>query len=91
MDNFKVVVSPTHVHHDGSTSIIDVVIVSDPSLVNSYNTISPLSNSDHYGIVMELNMKCEKAAKAKATKAKGRIIWRYSYDLNTHISKLIHI
>jgi len=90
MDNFKVVVSPTHVHHDGSTSIIDVVIVSDPSLVNSCNTIPPLSNSDHYEIVMELNMKCEKA-KAKATKAKGRIIWRYSYDLNTHISKFIHI
>jgi len=79
MGNFKVVVGPTRVHHDGSTSEIDLVIVPDPSLVNSCNTIPPLSNSDHYGIVMELNRKPEKAAKAK-----GQLTWRYSYaDWNT--------
>ena len=50
----QVVAGPTHVHHDGSTSTIDLVFVPDPSLVNSCNTIPPLSNSDHDGIVMEL-------------------------------------
>ena len=50
------------------------MIVSDPSLVNSYNTIPPLSNSDHYGIVLELNIKHNKAAKAKAATAKGWLI-----------------
>ncbi len=75
----QVVVGPTHVHHDGSTSTIDLVFVSDPSMVNSCNTIPPLSNSDHYGIVMELNRKPEKPEKSK-----GRLIWRYSYaDWNT--------
>jgi len=44
----QVVAGPTHVHHDGSTSTIDLVFVPDPSLVNSCNTIPPLSNSDHY-------------------------------------------
>jgi len=72
-------VGPTHVHHDGSTSTIDLVFVPDPSLVNSCNTITPLSNSDHYGIILELNRKPKKAAKAK-----GRLIWRYSCaDWNT--------
>ena len=33
-----------------------------------------LSNSDHYGIVMEPNRKPEKTAKAK-----DQLIWRYSH------------
>ena len=66
-------------HHDGSTSTIDLVFVPDTSLVNSCNTIPPFSNSDHYGFVMELNRKPETAAKAK-----GWLIWKYSYaDWNT--------
>jgi len=48
----QVVVGPRHVHHDGSTYIIDLVFVPDTSLVNSCSTIPPLSNSDHYGIIM---------------------------------------
>ena len=48
-----------------ATSTIDLVIVPDPCLVNSCNTIPPLSNSDHYRIVTELSVKREKAAKAK--------------------------
>jgi len=63
----KVVVG-THVHYDGSTSTIDLVFAPNPYLVimNSCSTIPPLSNSDHYGIVMELNRKPKKAAKAKS-------------------------
>jgi len=74
----QVVVGHTHVPHDGSTSTIDQAFVPDPSLVNSCNTIPPLSSSDHYGIVMELNKKPEKAAKAK-----GQLTWRYYADWNT--------
>ena len=55
-----------------------IAFVPDPSLVNSCNTIPPLSSSDHYGIVMELNKKPEKAAKAK-----GQLTWRYYADWNT--------
>ena len=62
----QVVVGPTHVHHDGSTSTIDLVFVPDTSLVNNCSTSPPLSNSDHYGIGMELNRKPKKAAKAKS-------------------------
>ena len=71
----QVAVGPTNVPHDCSTSTIDLVFVPDTSLVNSCSTNHKLSNSDHYRIVMELN---------KAAKAKGRLIWRYSYaDWNT--------
>ena len=55
-----------------------IEFVPDPSLANSCNTIPPLSNSDNYGIVMELNRKPEKAAKAK-----GQLTWRYYADWNT--------
>ena len=67
----KVVVGPTRVPHDGSTFTTDLAFVNI--------TIPPLSNSDQYGIVMELNRKAEKAAKAK-----GQLTWRYSCaDWNT--------
>ena len=51
------VTGPTHIHHDGSTSSIDLVFVSEPSLLSTCDTIPPLSNSDHQGIVMELSQK----------------------------------
>jgi endonuclease/exonuclease/phosphatase family metal-dependent hydrolase len=57
------VAEPTHVHHDGSESTIDLVFVSDPSLLNSCVTVPRLSNSDHTGIIVELSQKLIKANK----------------------------
>ena len=70
----QVVSEPTHEHHDGSRSTIDLVFVSEPSLLNQCDTISPLSNSDHWGILMDLSKK-----PAKTVKTQGRQIWRYAY------------
>ena len=47
----QIVQEPTHVHHNGSSSLIDLIFVtnnllSDP---NFCNVISPLGNSDHNG------------------------------------------
>ena len=70
----QVVTEPTHIHHDGSECTIELVFVSEPSLLNTCETIPPLSNSDHRGILMELSQKPDKAEKTQ-----GRLIWRYNY------------
>ena len=71
------VAGPTHVHHDGTESTIDLVFVSEPSLLNSCDTVPPLSNSDHMGVLVELSQKIPKAEKSQ-----GRLIWRYAKHAN---------
>ena len=63
----------THVHHNGTKSIIDLLFVSDPQLVRSCFTIPPLSNSDHCGLNIELNLKTIPKA------SKRRTVWRYCH------------
>lgn len=63
----------THVHHNGTKSIIDLLLVSDPQLVRSCLTIPALFNSDHYGLKIELNLKTIPIA------TKRRTVWRYSH------------
>ena len=41
------VIEPTHTHHNGQTSVIDLVFVSNPVLINSCDVVPPLCNSDH--------------------------------------------
>ena len=53
---------------------IDLVFVSEPSLLNSCDTVPPLSNSDHMGVLIELSQKLPKAEKSQ-----GRLIWRYAH------------
>ena len=62
---------PTHTHHSGATSTIDLVFTEDSLL----HTCEPLSNSDHYGIRVAVNKKVYK----HRCKTKGRKIWRYTY------------
>ena len=80
----QVVSGPTHEHHDGSRSIIDLVFMSEPSLLNQCDTIPPLSNSDHWGILMDLSKK-----PAKAAKTQGQLIWHYAYADWTKACELI--
>ena len=70
----QVVTGPTHVHHDDSKSTIDLVFVSEPSSLNRCDTVAPLSNSDHGGILIDFSKKQD-----KPDKSQGRLIWRYKY------------
>ena len=70
----QAVTGPTNEHHDGSTSTIDLVFMSEPSTLQSCTTIPPLSNSNHIRIMVTLNRK-----PIKAEKTKGRLVWRYSF------------
>ena len=47
----QAITGPTH-EHDGTTSTIDLVFMSEPSTLKSCVTIPPLSNSDHLGIMV---------------------------------------
>ena len=66
----------THIHHSGSTSIIDLVFVSTPELVIQCSVIPSLCNSDHTGI--EINCSWKSTARLNhANNSTGRIIWNY--------------
>ena len=80
----QVVSGPTHVHHHGSKSTINLVFVSESSLLNRCDTVPPLSNSDHYGILIELSKKSDKVEKSQ-----GQLIWHYTYADWNKACKLI--
>ena len=53
----QLVNEPTHTHHSGSTSIIDLVFVSTPELVTHCIVIPSLCNSDHKGVEIDCSWK----------------------------------
>ena len=61
----QVFIGPTHEHHNGSTSTIDLVFLSDPTSKQSCETIPPLSNSDHMGISLKLKTKPRELSRTK--------------------------
>ena len=50
----NIYIGPTHVYHDGSTSTIDLVFTSSPSIVSNSETVPPLANSDHTQFVFSI-------------------------------------
>ena len=48
---------PTHVHHNGYTSLFDLIFVTNNVFTDFCNVISPLGNSDHNGIHMQSSWK----------------------------------
>ena len=53
----QVVSEPTHICSSGSTSMIDLIAMSSPSLLQSCVTVPPLSNSDHLGFIVMFPME----------------------------------
>ena len=51
---------PTHIHHSGSDSTIDLLFTSEDSQLHTCETVPPLANSDHYGILSVFNKKVNK-------------------------------
>ena len=69
----QLVAEPTRVC-DTSCTLIDLIFVSTPTKVNSCNTIPPLSNSDHFGL--QLNISTINPRRQR--KIHPRLVWRYS-------------
>ena len=55
----------THVCPTGNTSLIDLALISNTSKVSQCQTISPLCNSDHLGVELDIKVKnismCQKS------------------------------
>ena len=68
---------PTHIHHDGSISLIDLIFVSNSILSNSCHVAPPLSNADHKGIHMHTSWRPTSKHNSD-NHCKGRIVWRYN-------------
>ena len=73
----QIVSEPTHVHHNGHASLIDLVFVSNPVLINSCDVIPPLCNSDHNGIFVQGSWRSSSRHNCE-NHSKGRTIWHYS-------------
>ena len=69
----QVVPSFTHVSPNGSTSLIDLALLSDISCLQSCTTLPPLSSSDHLGVSLGIKWK----APSRTTRCKPRRIWNY--------------
>ncbi len=70
----QVVSDVTHTHHNGVSSIIDLVLLSSPSQLIKCYTVPPLANSDHYGIFTSVKWN-----PVSAPSHRCRTIWRYSH------------
>ena len=71
----QVVSDHTHIHQGHSYSLIDLVLMSNPSCLSSCQIIPPLSNSDHLGIKLEMQLK----GISKSVRPPRRTIWHYSH------------
>ena len=69
----QVVPSFTHVSPNGSTSLIDLALLSDTSCLQSCTTLLPLSSSDHLGLSLSIKWKNS----TNPTYSKSRHIWIY--------------
>ena len=70
----QAVTEPTHFSHSGTPSIIDLVFVSNPTYLTSCSTISPLSSSDHLGILLTYKLPTTN----KRPHSCRRTVWCYS-------------
>ena len=75
LNMYQVVVGPTHTHHNGLHSTIDLVFVSNHIKVGSCETLPSLCNSDHYGVLTQIELRNS----IHALPCKGRLVWRYNY------------
>ena len=69
----QVVSSYTHVSPTGNTSLIDLALISNTSKVSQCQTISPLCNSDHVGVELDIKVKNTSTCQKSGT----RTVWLY--------------
>lgn len=70
----QVVSTPTHLCPNGSDSMIDLIAMSSPSLLQSCETLPPLENSDHLGLLLKSHWK----HRHQPQNGKPRSVWRYN-------------
>ena len=71
----QIVTDHTHLGPNGTTSMIDLIATSSPSLLQSCETIPPLSNSDHMGLLLQSQWRQTRQPRGGST----RYIWLYKH------------
>ena len=71
----QIVTDHTHLGPNGTTSMIDLIATSSPSLLQSCETIPPLSNSDHMGLLLQSQWRQARQPRGGST----RYIWLYKH------------
>ena len=71
----QVVPEATHINPNGTATLIDLALVSTPSLLQSCTIIPPIGNSDHNGFLLHLNWK----SSSQQVRSQPRTIWRYDH------------
>ena len=71
----QVVSEPTHTCSNGNTSLIDLIAMSSPSLLQSCVTVPPLCNSDHLGLLLHSHWRHSKPS----ADCSARTIWLYEH------------
>ena len=73
-------------HHSGTLgSLLDLALVSSPSLVSSVATHPPLGSSDHLLVLCHLDLHMDKGQRSQ-----GRTIWNYDKADFTLINTALH-
>ena len=70
----QIIPEPTHINPSGSSTVIDLALLSAPSQLVNCNVIPPLSNSDHNGFTLTLKW----SRNPLPVKARKRSIWKYA-------------
>lgn len=74
----QIVTESSHIHHNGSVSLIDLIFVSQAKniLTHSCNVTPPLVSSDHKGIHLQCNWRLTPRHNC-ANRSKGNVVWCY--------------
>ena len=71
----QIVTEHTHLGPNGTTSMIDLIATSSPSLLQSCETTPPLANSDHMGLLLQSQWRQTRLPRGGST----RYIWSYKH------------
>ena len=71
----QVVPEATHINPNGTATLIDLALLSTPSLLQSCAIIPPIGNSDHNGFLLRLKWK----SSCQQVQSQPRTIWRYAH------------
>ena len=74
----QVVSEPTRLSSHSST-LIDLVLLSQPLLLISCHTVPPLANSDHHGIHLKLKTRKQNCNMHVSHRKVWRKVWRYTH------------
>ena len=85
----QIVSEPTRICSSGNNSMLDLVAMSSPFLLQSCETIPPLCNSDHLGLLLRTRWRSSQQSSNSNSEHSSRKIWRYAHADITKARQLV--